>query len=120
MNGELFTTHCQSSTAKTYHGDQWVRAEMEVLGDTSIKHIMEGQTVLEYQKPQFGGGNVSKHDETLFADGQPITEGWISLQAESHPLEFRKVELLNLKGCMDPEAANFKSYYVEPDPSQCQ
>jgi len=35
----------------------------------------------------------------------PLTEGYIALQGESHPTEFRKVELLNLKGCMDPKAA---------------
>jgi hypothetical protein len=30
-----------------------------------------------------------------------LSEGYIALQAESHPTEFRKVELLNLVGCMD-------------------
>jgi hypothetical protein len=49
-----------------------------------------------------------------------LKEGYISLQGESHPVEFRKVELLNLKGCMDPKAMNFKSYYIEPDNSQCR
>jgi hypothetical protein len=120
MNGELVETHCISSTSKTYHGDQWVRVEAEVLGDESIKHIVEGETVLEYSKPQIGGGNVSKYDESVKVDGQPLTAGWIALQAESHPLEFRKVELLNLKGCMDPKASNFKSYYVAPDEAACQ
>jgi len=120
MNGELFETHCVNSTSKTYHGDQWVRVEIEVLGDKSIRHIVEGETVLEYEKPQIGGGNVTKHDESVKVDGQPLTEGWIALQAESHPIDFRKVEILNLKGCMDPKANNFKAYYQEPDESACQ
>lgn len=120
MNGELMETHCINSTSKTYHGDQWVRVELEVLGDRSIRHIIDGETVLEYEKPQIGGGAVTNHNESLKVDGQPMTEGWIALQAESHPVEFRKVELLNLKGCMDPEASNFKSYYVEPDEASCQ
>ena len=49
-----------------------------------------------------------------------MTEGYIALQAESHPVEFRKVELLNLAGCSDPKAKNYKSYYVKSDNSKCR
>jgi hypothetical protein len=31
------------------------------------------------------------------AQGTPLREGYIALQSESHPVEFRKVELLNLE-----------------------
>lgn len=108
MNGALATRHCVSSTSKTYHGDQWVRVEIEVLGDSQVRHIVEGKTVLAYEKPQIGGGNVSNFDPALKKDGAPLTEGFIALQAESHPVEFRKVELLNLAGCTDPKAKNYK------------
>jgi hypothetical protein len=53
-------------------------------------------------------------------DGEPIRLGYIALQSESHPIQFRRVELLNLKGCMDPEASNYRRYYVEPDPAACR
>ena len=59
MNGELHTAHCTNSTSKTYDGDQWVRVEVLVHGDENIRHMVEGQTVLEYSKPQIGGGSVS-------------------------------------------------------------
>ena len=52
-------------------------------------------------------------------DGTPLGEGYIALQGESHPTEFRKVEILNLSGCMDPKASNFKTYYVHRDDSKC-
>jgi len=52
-------------------------------------------------------------------DGTPLGEGYISLQGESHPTEFRKIEILNLSGCMDPKASNFKSYYVHAENTQC-
>lgn len=120
MNGSLYTKHCVNSTAKTYHGDQWVRVEVEVLGDSSIKHIVEGQTVLAYEKPQIGGGAVNNYDPAVKRDGTPLKEGYIALQAESHPIEFRKVELLNLSGCTDPKASNYKSYYVHSDNSKCK
>lgn len=120
IEGKLVTRHCVSSTSKTYHGDQWVRAEVLVLGDSVIRHILEGVTVLSYEMPQIGGGNVSGHQPSVKRDGQLLTEGSISLQSESHPIEFRKVELLNLAGCMDTKAKNYKTYYVKSEPSQCK
>ncbi|MGE0131216.1 MAG: DUF1080 domain-containing protein [Blastocatellales bacterium] len=119
MNGKLFTPHCVNSSSKTYDGDQWVRVEVEVLGDKQIKHIIDGQAVLSYEKPQIGGGNVSNHDPAVKKDGELLSEGYISLQSESHPVEFRKVELLNLVGCSDPKASNYKSYFVKADNSKC-
>lgn len=119
INGKLFTTHCLNSTSKTYDGDQWVRVEVEVLGDTSVRHMIDGKTVLEYQQPQIGGGNVAGFDPAVKKDGTLLSEGYISLQSESHPIEFRKVELLNLAGCMDKKASNYKSYYVKSDNSKC-
>ncbi|MFQ5447668.1 MAG: DUF1080 domain-containing protein [Saprospiraceae bacterium] len=119
MNGELVTTHCINSSSDTYNGDQWVTVEFLVLGDSLIRHIMEGETVLEYEKPQIGGGNVDNYDPSVKQDGKLLTEGTISLQSESHPVEFRKVELLQLCGCKDPKAKNYKSYYVKGDPAAC-
>lgn len=120
MNGKLVTQHCITSTSKTYRGDQWVRVEVEVLGDTEIRHMVEGQTVLSYQKPQIGGGNVANFDPEVKKDGMLLKDGYISLQSESHPIEFRKVELLNLAGCTDPKASNYKTYYVKSENSQCR
>ena len=96
-NGKLFTNHCIDSKSKTYHGDQWVRVEVLVLGDSIIKHIVQGDTVLVYEKPQIGDGNVSNYDPSEKVDGQLLKKGYISLQSESHPIEFRKVELLDLE-----------------------
>jgi Domain of Unknown Function (DUF1080) len=120
MDGKLITTHCINSSSKTYDGEQWVRAEVEVLGDSQIKHLVEGQTVLAYDRPQIGGGSVSNFDAQVKKDGTLLSEGYISLQSESHPIEFRKVELLNLAGCTDTKASNYKSYFVKSDNSKCK
>lgn len=97
IDNKLFTSHCISSTSKTYHGDQWVRVEVLVLGDSLMQHFVEGQSVLRYENPQIGGGNVLNHDETVKRDGMLLRDGYISLQSESHPIEFRKVELFDLE-----------------------
>ena len=96
MNGKLIREHCISSTSKTYAGDVWVHAEALVLRDSVIKHIVEGDTVIVYNKPQVGGGNVSHADSSLLKPGRLLSEGSISLQSESHPVAFRKVELFDL------------------------
>ena len=89
-------THCTNSKSKTFHGDQWVTAEIEVHGGKVIKHFINGEEVLEYEQPQFDDRDAD--GRPLIKDGKMlISEGYISLQAESHPIEFRKVELLPLK-----------------------
>lgn len=93
MNGELITQHCTNSSSKTYHGDVWVHAEFVVLGDSIIHHIIEGDTVLTYTKPQIGG---DLPEGFPLPEGTLLKGGYLCLQAESHPVEFRKVELLDL------------------------
>jgi hypothetical protein len=120
INGALFTTHCLNSQSKTYRGEQWVRVEAEVLGAGRITHFVNGEPVLSYEQPQIGGGNVINYDPAVKKDGALLTEGSISLQSESHPVEFRKVELLNLAGCMDPKAKNYRAYFVRADEGSCR
>jgi hypothetical protein len=119
MEGKLVTRHCTNSTSKTYDGDQWVRVEALVLGDSVIKHIVEGDTVLVYEKPQEGGGSANNMKPGVMQPGKLISSGYITLQAETAPIDFRKVELLNLEGCTDPKASNYKTYFVKSDNTQC-
>ena len=118
-NDSLEEAHCMDSNSKTYHGEQWVHAEFLVLGDSLIQHIMEGQVVMEYSKPQIGGGVVNNFDPAVKTDGKPLIEGSVSLQSESHPIHFRNVHLLNLEGCKDPKAKNYKFYFVKAKNTLC-
>lgn len=120
MDGKLHTAHCTNSTSKTYDGDQWVRVEVEVHGGERMRHMVEGQVVLEYTGMQMGGGAVAPVDPAIKIDGTPMASGFISIQAETAPTDFRKIELLNLEGCMDKSASNFKSYYVKSNPAACR
>jgi hypothetical protein len=96
INGQLITEHCTNSTSKTYQGDQWVTAELEVQGDSIIRHILDGKVVLEYSKPQLDERDAS-YQKLLPSDGnKQLSKGTISFQSESHPTDFRKIELLNL------------------------
>ena len=96
MDGKLIRRHCINSKSKTYHGDKWVTVEVEVRGDKVIKHIVEGETVLTYTKPQLDERDADA--KKLIKQGSKLLgSGTISLQSESHPIEFRKVELLKLE-----------------------
>ena len=96
MGGKLLMRHCLDSTSETYHGDQWVTVEIEVRGNEIIRHIIDGKTVLEYTEPQLD--ERDGYAKKLMAAGanKMLSEGYISLQAESHPTEFRKIELQKL------------------------
>ncbi|HYV98964.1 MAG TPA: DUF1080 domain-containing protein [Gemmatimonadaceae bacterium] len=115
INGAMARSHCVNSTSKTYDGDQWVRTEAIVLGDSLMKFIVNGDTVLRLTKPQIGGGSVNGFDPAVKVNGKPLTEGWISLQSEGSPVEFRLVKLLNLSGCMDKSSPKYRAYFVKSE-----
>ena len=120
MDAKLLTRHCTRSTSPTFEGEEWVRSETVVLGSSTIRHRVNGENVLTYEMPQIGGEVVDGFDPAVKKDGELLDAGYISLQSESHPIEFRKVELLDLSGCMDPQAENYKTYFVKSEPSRCR
>ncbi len=95
--GKIDPRHCIPSTSKTYKAGEWVRAEIMVYGDSLVKHIVNGDTVLQYSKPQIGGGVVNNYDPKQKTDGKLLSSGFIALQSEGQPVEFRKVEIMELK-----------------------
>ena len=96
--GKIDARHCIPSSSKTYEGDQWVKGEIIVLGDSLITHIINGDTVLQYSKPQIGGGVVANYDPAIKQDGKLLSEGFIALQSEGQPVDFRNIKILNLEG----------------------
>lgn len=107
MNGKLSKDHIFNSNSSTYHGDQWVTAELIVYGSEKAEHFINGKKVLEYTDLQWD-------------DGSPNGSGYIALQAETHPTDFRRVRLLNLEGCMDKKAKNYKNYFVKDKKEDCR
>ncbi len=109
--GKVDPRHCINSSSQTYEVDQWVRAELIVLGDSLVTHLINGDTVLQYTKPQIGGGVVNNYDPALKRDGQLLKEGFIALQSEGQSIDFKKVELLDLSDCFDPVLGSYKNCY---------
>jgi len=134
MDNAVNYNHCINSTSKTFNGDQWVHVQAIVLGGKQMTFIVEGDTVLTFQKPQLTKGFINANldndwdkfgitetkENWISRAGTVLTEGYIALQAESHPVDFKNIKLLNLCGCMDPKAKNYKSYFVKDDRRECK
>ncbi len=94
--GKIAASHCLNSTSKTYPADQWVQGELIVYGDSLIQHVIEGEVVLEYSKPQIGGGTANGYDPKMKVDGKLLSEGFIALQSEGQPVDFRNIYIKDL------------------------
>lgn len=96
LNGLKEMRHCIDSASKTFDGDQWVTLEVEAHGNGRIIHRINGEQVMAYEKSQY---DPSDREAKLLITGTDtmIHGGTISLQSESHPVDFRKVELKPLE-----------------------
>ena len=94
--GKLFRPHCVNSSSATFHGDQWVRVEIEVRGNERITHRVNGELVLDYSQPQLDPEDAVAN-ELMKTLPKQLRAGTISLQSESHPVEFRNIKLLSLQ-----------------------
>lgn len=119
INGEFTETHCIESASPTFDGDQWVDIEVVVMGDRRVEHWVNGTQVMQYGGLTTGGGVVSGHRPAMKPEGAALTGGWISLQSEGHPIQFRDIRVLQLKGCMEPEADAYRPWFREPDAAAC-
>jgi hypothetical protein len=117
--GEIDPRHCISSNSQTLYGNQWVKAELIVRGDSLVTHMINGEIVLEYTKPQVGGGVVEGFDPKFKLDGTLLKEGFIALQSEGQPIDFRNIRIRNLAGCKDPKAKNYKDYFIAEKSQSC-
>lgn len=98
IKDELVTRHCNDpQVQKTFHGDDWVTVEIEVRGAEVIRHIIDGTVVFEYTRPQLDPKDKDAKPLIEARNGDlALTEGYIAIQAESHPTDFRTIEIMVL------------------------
>lgn len=85
--------------------DGWSDITVRVLGDSLIQHYIHGTKVLEFSK--------------IRANGAALKDGFLAIQAEGTPTQFKALEYVELTGCMDKSNANYRSYFVKNDPQAC-
>ena len=96
IDGEMAASHCVSSTSATYAYNSWVTAELIVHEDGHIIHVVEGDTVMRYEKPVIGGGVVNGFDPAVKDDGRELNSGFISFQAEGHGIQFKHIMIRSI------------------------
>lgn len=96
VNGKKNESFCTPAFVKhTFHGDQWVTLEIEVSGNT-IRHFVNSEEILKFENPRYN----PEHElgKTFIKDGNnELTSGYISLQSNSHPIDFRKIEIMEYR-----------------------
>lgn len=93
LNGARNSSFCTPATVKrTFHGDQWVKLEIDVR-DSVIRHFVNGEEILKFTDPRYNSTHAI--GKTLIVNGDDrVRSGYISLQSNSHPMEFRHIKLL--------------------------
>lgn len=94
IDGTLALNHCINSISKTIHTDDWVSVEFVVFSDSIVHHIIDKDTVITYTNIRYGGSYLS--DNYINKIGEPLSEGYISLQSEGHPIEFKNIRVKEL------------------------
>ena len=95
--GKLETEHCINSSSATFANGRWIQAEVEVDRRGNVVHRIERKPVLAYSAPQLDPADEDARPLIAKAGGQlKLTRGYLYLQSEGHPVEFRKIQLMEL------------------------
>jgi len=93
INGQKNSSFCTPPAVKrTFHGDQWVTLEIDVQGKV-IKHFVNGEEIIRFENPKY---NPAHEQGKTFIKGSDdaVKDGYVSLQSNSHPIDFRKIEIM--------------------------
>lgn len=123
--GSPSNAHCWGgSSAKRAAAGEWAWASLSVMGDSIIRHYKgpnpSGTPEVTYYRPVYQSGAVKSPPANVPANGTRLREGYIAIQAETHPYNFRKLEVLDLEGCMDQSKPAYRSYFVRSKPGACE
>jgi hypothetical protein len=99
-DGTLQREHMTWTYAKARLPGEWVQVEVEVHGSELVIHKIDGVEVLRYRDPQIDDYYLLPEDYPL-SSGTILKDGYIALQGESHPVDFRNIELMILPGNME-------------------
>ena len=90
IDGEDRHEHCIGGPVPARPRDQWVRFELIAAPDGSFTHLIDGEEAFAFERAAYDEAHP-------WADGLAVTNGYFALQSESHPVEFRNIELMVLE-----------------------
>jgi hypothetical protein len=109
-----YTQHCTpASYPDAWKGTripwdgEWSDVTVRALADSAVEHYIRGQKVFTTTKIR------------MKSTGTPVKDGYLAIQAEGTSTLFRKIEILDLEGCMDKSKSAFRTYFVKSKAGAC-
>ncbi|KAA9014995.1 3-keto-disaccharide hydrolase [Sphingobium limneticum] len=97
FEGKRDPRHCILASGSPLPAGRWTRAELEVLPSGDVTHYIDGKAVLRYSAIELDPEDADAKPLIAAAGGAlQLTRGYIALQGEGHPIEFRNIELQRL------------------------
>lgn len=93
VDGREATDHCILAAAPTIPNERWVQAEVQVDGDGQVTHLIDGRPVLRYTRLRLDPADADARRLPNGPAGGALTGGYLALQSEGHPIEFRNIML---------------------------
>jgi hypothetical protein len=94
IDGGVLRDKCSKLSDVTIPGEEWVMILAEVQGGTRIRQIVNGILVVEYTNLTLDENDPDARRLVNSGGDKALTSGYISIQANSHPIEFRRIEIL--------------------------
>ncbi len=97
IQGAPVPGQCSKVSDITVPGDAWVTVLAEVRGSERVRQIVNGALVVEYTDVTLDPADPDARalaGAVPSAGPVPLGSGAISIQANSHPIEFRRIEVL--------------------------
>jgi hypothetical protein len=104
---------CSDVGDLTIRDDRWVTVLAEVDGAQRIRQIVNGALVVEYTNVILDEGNVDARRLLAAGADKSLSSGYISIQSNGYPIEFRRIEVLPL----DNAAMRQEPQFVNPTSS---
>ncbi|MBU6318976.1 MAG: DUF1080 domain-containing protein [Alphaproteobacteria bacterium] len=110
MEGRLIKQHCINSPVAARPADgRWILFEIEVSPSGLVTQRIDGEVSLVYSSPQLDPKADMADSLPLIAAAGGRLEmkgGYLSLQSEGAPIEFRNIEIMDLGTLTPPQVAN--------------
>jgi hypothetical protein len=94
FDGVTASAHCNTSHGPTIPNGTWTRLELEVRPDREVVHRINGVEVLSYGRLELDPRDPDARPLIAARAGElALSEGYLALQSEGQPIEFKDIEV---------------------------
>lgn len=97
IDGKPLKGQCSRLGDLTVRDDSWTTALAEVDGSKRVRQIVNGALVVEYTDLKLDEANGDARKLISLGAAKTLDSGYISIQSNGHPIEFRRIEVLPIE-----------------------